>query len=132
MCMKRAFRLAFVPLVLLLMNSALPAQTAGVFRGVLVRHGSGDANWIYVQAVTGLMRRVEVSHAQVVYSDDVPARERATVPRSSLKEGTEVRVTAIPQGGDWKANRVEILNLHAKPVQDVPRISERSPVRVAE
>ena len=130
--MNRAVRLALVPLVLLLMSTLLPAKTAGVFRGVLVEHGSADANWIYVQAITGLLRRVEVSGAQVIYSDTVPARERASAPRISLKEGAEVRVTAIPQGDDWKANRVEILSLHAKPVQDVPRLSDRTPVHVAE
>ena len=129
--MYRALRIALLPLVFLLLCSALPASTPGVFRGVLVKHNASEANWIYVQAINGTLRRVEVSKAQVVYSDSVPAPQRQAVPRSALKEGAEVRVTATPQGDDWKADRIEILNLHAKPVLDVPRLSDRSPVHLA-
>ena len=131
--MKRVLHLGFAALLLLLLSSALPAQTPGTFRGVLVTQGMADPNWIYVQAVNGITRRVEVSKAEVVWGETVPANARVATPKAALKAGAEVRVTATPEtSGDWEANRVEILNLHAKPVQEIPRLSDRLPVSVAE
>lgn len=130
--MKRLPRITSIALFLLLLAGALPAQTPGIFRGVLVGK-TADPNWINVQSVHGSMRRVEVSQADVVWSDSIPAQTRSASPKEALKEGTEVRVEAVAQpSGDWRANRVEILNLHATPVQDLPRLSDRLPQNTAE
>lgn len=130
--MKRVLQFTLVALVLALMSQAVPAQSAGTFRGVLVGHGSAEPNWIYVQSVNGALRRVEISKAEVVWGETVPSSARAAAAKTALKEGAEVRVTAKPgQDGDWQADRVEILNLHATPVQDLPRLSDRLPSDIA-
>ena len=60
----------------------------------------------------GMARRVEISHAQVSYDEEVPAAERRPKPEEALVVGTEVRVTA-EQGsdGEWRASEVEILKV---------------------
>ena len=129
--MKRVLQVSAIAIFLLLLTGALAAQTPGTFRGVLV--GQAQPNWINVQAVNGTTRRVEVSKAQVVWGDTIPANARNASPKDALKDGTEVRVEAVAQpSGDWQANRVEILNLNAKPVQDLPRLSDRLPQNSAD
>lgn len=96
----------------LLLGLCLPAWagTPGSFRGTIVDGPQADKNWIYVQGRNGMARRVEISHAQVVYDEDVPAAERRPKPEEALTTGTEVRVEA-EQGsdGEWRASQVEIL-----------------------
>lgn len=130
--MKRVLSLGILAMVGFVLAGAASAQTPGVFRGVV--HGSSsDPNWIFVQAVNGMSRRVEVSKAEVVWGDTIPASARTASPKAALKEGAEVRVTATSNGsGDWEARRVEILRLQGMPVQDVPRLSDRLPANVAE
>ncbi|HEU5453731.1 MAG TPA: hypothetical protein VFU76_17160 [Terriglobales bacterium] len=129
--MKRLLPLTSIVLFLLCAG-ALSAPTPGTFRGVLVGKAV-DPNWINVQAINGSTRRVEVSKADVVWGDSIPANARSASPKQALKEGTEVRVEAVAQpSGDWEANRVEILNLHATPVQALPRLSDKLPQNVAE
>jgi hypothetical protein len=87
------------------------AGTPGSFRGTIV-NGPHDAgkNWIYVQGRNGMARRVDISHAQISYDDDVPAASRVPKPEEALITGAEVRVTA-EQGsdGEWRASSVEVL-----------------------
>jgi hypothetical protein len=96
--------------VLLLSLVIWAVATPGSFRGTIVDNPSAIKGWIYVQGRNGSARRVEISHAQVVYDEDVPASERRAHPEGDLTAGTEVRVTA-EQGrdGEWHASRVEIL-----------------------
>lgn len=100
-----------VPLILLL-STLVCAGTPGSFRGKIVEgpHTAAERNWIYVQARNGMIRRVEISHAQVEYDEDVPAASRSRNPQDALKAGAEVRITA-EQGsdGEWRASRIEVL-----------------------
>ncbi len=88
------------------------AGTPGSFRGTIVDgpHDAADKNWIYVQSKNGMARRVDISHAQISYDDDVPAASRLPKPEEALIAGADVRVTA-EQGsdGEWRASSVEIL-----------------------
>jgi hypothetical protein len=97
--------------VWVLLSTMVSAGTPGSFRGTIVDgpHGAGR-NWIYVQGRNGMARRVDISHAQISYDDDVPAAIRLAKPQAALIAGAEVRVTA-EQGsdGEWRASRVEIL-----------------------
>ncbi len=109
------FRHSFCLLALTLLLSALVyGGTPGSFRGKIVEgpHAAAEKDWIYVQARNGMVRRVEISHAQVEYDEDVPANSRLRNPQDALKAGAEVRITA-EQGGDgeWRASQVEILAL---------------------
>lgn len=97
--------------LVLLMAGAAAAGTSGSFRGQVVERPAGASSaWIYVRGRNGMIRRVEISKAKVEYDENVPAAERSKVPRETLVEGTEVRVTA-EQGddGEWRASRVEVL-----------------------
>lgn len=88
----------------------LSAGTPGSFRGTIVAGSSAEKGWLYVQGRNGMARRVEISHAQVRYDEEVPAGERQPKPEDALVVGAEVRVTA-EQGsdGEWRASEVEIL-----------------------
>lgn len=104
-----------LPLILLL-STLVCAGTPGSFRGKIVEgpHAAAEGNWIYVQARNRVVRRVEISHAQVEYDEDVPAAGRWHNPQDALKAGAEVRITA-EQGsdGEWRASRIEILEAPA-------------------
>lgn len=68
--------------------------------------------WIYVQGRNHLLRRVEVSHARIVFGENVPVSERHRCTMECLTAGLEIRVTAEQDGaGEWRAKRVEILKL---------------------
>ena len=88
------------------------AGTPGSFRGTVVDGPlvSSGKSWLYVQGRNGSARRVEITHARVIYDDAIPAAERARNPQDALVPGAEVRVSA-EQGsdGEWKASRIEIL-----------------------
>jgi hypothetical protein len=105
--------LCLLPLTLLL-SAIVDAGTPGSFRGKIVDgpHPAAEKGWIYVQARNGMVRRVEISHAQVEYDEDVPATKRLRNPQDAVKVGAEVRITA-EQGsdGEWRASQVEILAL---------------------
>jgi hypothetical protein len=103
--------LAVVTFLLSIAPAALLA-TSGTFRGVVTDPPSGDssAKVLYVKARNGMVRKVDISSAVVVYEASVPESSREKKPAQALKSGVDVRVTA-EQGdsGDWKATRVEIV-----------------------
>jgi hypothetical protein len=103
-------RLLAVSAVALAFSFAVFAGTPGIFQGQVYRDQNAASGWIYVQSRNGMLRKVEVSRARVVYSASVPAADRAKEPRQDLIQGAEVRVTAEQDGeGEWRASRVEIL-----------------------
>jgi hypothetical protein len=70
--------------------------------------------WIFVQGRNHMLRRVEVAHAAIVYGGEVPAAQRRKCGIECLAAGLIVRVTADQdKAGEWRANRVEILQLAA-------------------
>jgi hypothetical protein len=78
-----------------------------VVRGPDHQHG-----WIYVAGRNDTLRKVEVTRATVTYDETVPVRLRHKVPRQSLVEGAEIRVTAEPdKDGGWHATEIEIIHL---------------------
>ena len=101
------------PMIFLMAASILlNAGTPGSFRGTIVDGPSAEKGWIYIQGRNGMARRVDISHAQVSYDEEVPAAQRRSKPEEALVVGTEVRVTA-EQGsdGEWRASEVEILKV---------------------
>ncbi len=107
--MRRGIAGAFVTLFLLL---TVTAATPGMFRGTIVEGpaNSRSKGWIFVKGKNGLSRRVDVARASVFYNDEYPEEKRERSATSSLRPGTEVRVTAT-QGddGEWHASEVEIV-----------------------
>lgn len=68
--------------------------------------------WIYVQGPNHMLRRVEVSHASIVFADTVPVSQRRKCNMDCLAAGQVIRVTAEQdRSGEWRAKRVEILKL---------------------
>jgi len=119
-------RLAFFSAALLI-ACVLPlsGEISGTFRGVIVHAPKGEATqgWIYVAGRNGNLRRAEISHAHVLYASSVPVRLRAKDPEQSLKEGSEVRVTASQDGdGEWRASQVEILKVQSERHPKRPRV----------
>ena len=103
----------------LLLFLGIPASAVdGTFQGRVidppvsqpVRHG-----WIYVQGRNHLLRRVEVSHADIVFGENVPVSQRHKCSVECLTAGLEVRITAEQdKAGEWRAKRVEILKLNSR------------------
>src|SRR5215469_15481443 len=95
--------------------SAVSFGTEGVFQGVVVDPPSSQPpspGWIYVEGGNHLLRKVEVTHAEIVFGAQVPAREKRKCGPECLAAGQEVRVTAEQdESGEWRAKRVEILRL---------------------
>lgn len=59
-----------------------------------------------------MLRRVEVSHAQIVFGSNVPESQKRKCNADCLSVGQEIRVTAEQdRAGEWRAKRVEILQL---------------------
>ena len=77
---------------------ALLTATSGSFRGVIVRGPDDNPGWIWVKGANGLLRKVGVNHAHVIYDDAVPQSDRERQPEMSMKSGAEVRVTAESVG----------------------------------
>jgi hypothetical protein len=103
-----------VAAVLLISSVILLAQTPGTFRGVVIHGPEITPGWMFLKSRNGLVRRVGISRAQVVYSEAIPAKERQRMPSLSIASGAEVRVTAEQdKDGEWRATKIEILNLHA-------------------
>jgi hypothetical protein len=113
-----------VVVILVLLTPALGA-TPGIFVGTIYRPADvrSEPGWLFIQGRKGMLRRVEISGAQVVYSKAVARRQRMQDPSQSLTHGVEVQVTAEPDGeGDWRAIRIEILRLPPRrQTADVPR-----------
>jgi hypothetical protein len=87
----------------------------GTFQGRIVDAPPDDPlpkGWIFVQGRNRLLRRVEVAHATIVFSGQVPASQRRKCGPECLEQGQEIKVTAEQDAsGEWRATRVEILQL---------------------
>jgi len=87
----------------------------GMFQGKVVGppgDGTAKPGWIFVQGRNRMLRRVEVSHATIVFGDAVPASQQRKCRMDCLAIGQEIRVTAEQDSsGEWRAKRVEILQL---------------------
>jgi len=97
-----------VPVILVALCLATPA---GSFRGKIVATPRPDSGhkWIYIQALKGTLRRVDVSRASIRYGADVPKGDRRPNATESLREGAQIRVTASQDtDGEWRAIEVTI------------------------
>jgi hypothetical protein len=87
----------------------------GTFRGKIADPPANEPpvkGWIFVEGRNGMLRRVEVAHAEIVYGEEVPASQRHNCNSDCLNAGQEVRITAHQDAsGEWWAKRVEILKL---------------------
>ena len=111
----RKLALTLALAVLLISTQTTSAQTPGTFRGVVIHGPEITPGWMFLKSPNGLVRRVGISRAQVVYSETVPAKERQKMPAQSIATGADVRVTAEQDNdGEWRAIRIEILNLHVE------------------
>jgi hypothetical protein len=87
--------------------------TPGIFQGTIYQpdNVSLPNGWILVQGRHGVLHKVEVSRARVVFADSIPAFRRRADPAASLVHGAEVQVTAEQDGkGEWRATRIEIMH----------------------
>lgn len=112
-------------LVASLVLPLLLSATTGSFRGVIVRGPEDNPGWIWVKGANGMLRKVGVEHAQVVYDPAIPRSSRERSAELSMKAGAEVRVTADQdKEHEWRASKVEILRLKsAEPVIEPSRRS---------
>jgi hypothetical protein len=87
----------------------------GIFQGKVIDPPVDERvppGWIFVQGRNHLLRRVEVAHAVIVFSQQVPPNQRRKCGVECLEPGQEIRVTADQDAsGEWRATRVEILRL---------------------
>jgi len=99
--------------MILCLASGLSFGTEGIFQGTVVDPPPSQPpspGWIYVEGGNHLLRKVEVSHAEIVFGAQVPANEKHKCGPECLAAGQEVRVTAEQdESGEWRARRVEIL-----------------------
>ena len=90
------------------------SATDGTFQGRLVdlpERAKSDQGWVFVQGRNHLVRRVDVSHAVIVFATQASSKPEKKCDRECLAVGQEVRVTAEQDGsGEWRAKRVEILD----------------------
>lgn len=102
-------------LCLLSLLSATLWAADGTFQGRIIDPPLNQPlvrGWIYVQGRNHMLRRVEVSHAQIVFGANVPLSQKRKCNADCLTAGQEIRVTAEQDGtGEWRAKRVEILRL---------------------
>ena len=111
--MRRVGLAAAACLVLFLLPVFLHA-TPGSFRGVIVRDQGATPGFIWVKGANGMLRKVGVNGARVVYDEAIPRGDRERQPEKSMKLGAEVRVTADQDDdGEWQASKIEILKLKA-------------------
>ena len=98
---------------LLLLAPLLGFAAEGVFQGKVIDPPVDEPvppGWIFVQGRNHLLRRVEVSHAVIVFGQQVPPNQRRKCGFECLEIGQEIRVTADQDSaGEWRAKRVEIL-----------------------
>jgi hypothetical protein len=106
--------LAFV--VFLGVSSAFAAD--GTFIGKVVdspANAPAATGWIFIQGKNNMLRRVEVSHAEILFGEDIPVSQRHKCNSECLSPGQEVRVTAHQDAnGEWQAKQVEILKIATK------------------
>jgi hypothetical protein len=108
----------------LLLSSPQVSAVDGTFRGKVIDPPANlplAKGWIFVQGRNRMLRRVEVAHAVVVFGDDIPERQRHKCNAECLSAGQEVRVTARQDSaGEWRAKRVEILNMPTEVAKTAP------------
>ena len=112
----RCWGLSLVLAFLLAVPTAFAVD--GTFSGKVVEppaNVSAVPGWIFVQGRNNLLRRVEVSHAEILFGEDVPVSQRRKCNSDCLTPGQEVRVTAHQDSnGEWRAKQVEILKITTK------------------
>lgn len=86
------------------------AGPVGMFQGELM--SSPQAGWLYVKGRNGMLRRVELGKARILYGRAVPLERRDPNPSDQLIKGAVVKVTA-EQGadGEWRAREVVLVHL---------------------
>lgn len=110
-----------IPVLLFVVSLAVPlAAVDGTFQGRVIDPPSNQPllqGWIYVQGRNHMVRRVEVSHAKIVFGEDVRVSRKHKCGMDCLTAGEEIRVIAEQDPhGEWRAKRVEILSLTANRV----------------
>jgi hypothetical protein len=104
---------ARVTVLMLWLVSGLSFGTEGIFQGLVVdppENQPPSPGWIYVQGGNHLLRKVEVTHAEIVFAEQVGSKEKHKCGPECLSAGQEVRITAEQDAsGEWRARRVEIL-----------------------
>ncbi|MBV8206298.1 MAG: hypothetical protein JO041_05860 [Acidobacteria bacterium] len=102
-------------LTLVMVAGASFAATPATFRGRIIEApdpAQAVPGTILVMGRNGLLRKVEVGQARVVYSEYIPPEKRQKRATDSLKAGAEIRVLAEENGdGLWRARQIEILAL---------------------
>jgi hypothetical protein len=110
-----------VLIFVLLLSSPQVSAVDGTFSGKVIDPPWNQPvapGWIYVQGRNRMLRRVEVSHASVVFGEEVPVHQRRKCNAECLSAGQEVRVTARQDSaGEWRAKRVEILHMPTEMAQ---------------
>jgi hypothetical protein len=106
----------FTVALLLLALLAVPLWAIdGTFEGRVVDTPANQPlvqGWIYVQGRNHMLRRVEVSHADITFAEHVPVSQKHKCNLDCISPGQEIRVTAEQDpSGEWRAKRVEILKL---------------------
>ena len=116
-------RLSVVAVLLLAVFPTFLNAVPGSFRGVIVRGPDSNPGWIWVKGANGMLRKVGVAGARVVYDTAVPDGDRERQPERSIKSGVEIRVTANQDhDGEWRASKIEILKIKtAEPVIEPSR-----------
>lgn len=108
-------RTAGLLLMAVMVCSGAAASVEGTFQGKVVDppvKAPRMNGWIYVEGRNHMLRRVEVRHATVVFSDRIPASQQRPCRMDCLAPGQEILVTAEQdQSGEWHAKRIEILSL---------------------
>jgi hypothetical protein len=100
-----------------LFSSIASFAASGTFRGTLVEDvvTQDTHKWVYLQSANGSVRRVEISHAQLVYGDEVGHHPHSAKASEALRKGVGLRITASQdESGEWAATRVEIVEIPAK------------------
>jgi hypothetical protein len=99
----------------LLVGVSTASAVDGTFLGKVAAPPANEPTvkgWIFVEGRNHMLRRVEVAHAVIVFSEEVPASQRHNCNSECLSPGQEVRVTAHQdETGEWRAKRVEIIRL---------------------
>jgi len=90
---------------------------SGTFRGTLVQDPvtQGPQTWLYLQSPNGSVRRVEVSHAELVYGEEIRRQPHPAKASEVLRQGVCLRIRAAQnEAGEWADIRVEIIEMPPK------------------
>jgi hypothetical protein len=98
-------------------SSIVSFAASGTFRGTLIQDPvtQDSRKWLYLQSANGSVRRVEISHAQLVYAEEISRKGHPAKASEALRRGAELRITASQdETGEWAATRVEIVEIPPK------------------